>query len=206
MSTVWSRLQEPSGEPLRVIIENQSASTPWLAVPLATLVAALVAGSFLTWNEHLKRKREDRRQWDKEIRDLCVEISTHTNAIVQAMWKAKSATPPIEWVDQYTQEYASTVRSDDSDHAEDHGWLQKAFIMAELCPNAKQHATEIRNCHEKLSLIARSLTIKASKSVLESAEGCISLMDDGQAPKDERRRLRLRLNEFIETVKKEIRI
>lgn len=55
------------------------------AVPIATLVAALIAATFLTINEMLKRRREDRRQWDKEIRDQCIECMKAADVIAEGL-------------------------------------------------------------------------------------------------------------------------
>lgn len=62
--------------PPQVNITNEApdAGLHGWAVPIATLAAAAVAGIVLSINEVLKRRREDRRQWDKEIRDIISEL------------------------------------------------------------------------------------------------------------------------------------
>lgn len=62
--------------PPEVNITNQvpSSGVPGWAVPVATLVAALITAAVVMWNEGRKRRREDRRQWDAEIREWTLEI------------------------------------------------------------------------------------------------------------------------------------
>jgi hypothetical protein len=60
------------------------ATLPWWAVPAitagATVFGALVAFFSAMWSDHRKRKGEDRRQWDKEIRDIYVDVAKCLNA------------------------------------------------------------------------------------------------------------------------------
>jgi hypothetical protein len=74
---------------IKIVVEQHSNGTVWWAIPLATLIAALVAGGFLTWNEALKRRREDRRQWEREIRDMCVTATQAASGLIMLLRKAE---------------------------------------------------------------------------------------------------------------------
>lgn len=80
----------PAPTPIEVKLEQPGGDAAvW--VPIATLVAALIAAIFLTINETLKRHREDRRQWDREIRDICVSCMTAADTIVSTLSLKTSA-------------------------------------------------------------------------------------------------------------------
>ena len=82
----------PSPTPTPIIINMPSSVSPWWAVPLITaiavLIGALVAFLSTTASDRRKLKADDRRQWDKEIRDLYVEASAICERIadINAFW------------------------------------------------------------------------------------------------------------------------
>lgn len=62
-------------------------SVPWWGVSVVAgtflLVGALIAFTSTALSDRRKLAREDRRQWDKEIRDAFVEISSHVDDIIE---------------------------------------------------------------------------------------------------------------------------
>jgi hypothetical protein len=67
-----------------------AASAPWWGVPVIAgcflLTGALVAFLSTAASDHRKLAREDRRQWDKEIRDSYLEIAKNVNEIADFRW------------------------------------------------------------------------------------------------------------------------
>lgn len=63
------------------------ASAPWWAVPLVAgaflIIGALIAFVSTAASDRRKLAREDRRQWDKEVRDAYVEITKHVSVIME---------------------------------------------------------------------------------------------------------------------------
>lgn len=72
-----------------------TASAPWWGVPVIAgiflLSGALIAFLSTAASDRRKLAREDRRQWDKEIRDAYVEISKLVNEIMEFRWSLMSS-------------------------------------------------------------------------------------------------------------------
>lgn len=72
-----------------------TASAPWWGVPVIAgiflLSGALIAFLSTAASDRRKLAREDRRQWDKEIRDAYVEISKHVNDVIEFRWSHLSS-------------------------------------------------------------------------------------------------------------------
>jgi hypothetical protein len=70
----------------------RTGSAPWWGVPVIAgtflLAGALIAFLSTAASDRRKLAREDRRQWDKEIRDAYVEIAKHVNDVIEFRWSS----------------------------------------------------------------------------------------------------------------------
>jgi hypothetical protein len=67
-----------------------TTSAPWWGVPVVAgcflLIGALIAFLSTAASDRRKLAREDRRQWDKEIRDAYIDIAGNVNEIAEFRW------------------------------------------------------------------------------------------------------------------------
>lgn len=95
-----SLLATPS--PVPIVINMPASGSPWWGVPAITATAvlfgALVAFFSTRFSDQRKRKADDRRQWDKEIRDLYLEATACCDDIRKSRWEGSSGgvTPSYE--------------------------------------------------------------------------------------------------------------
>lgn len=112
------------------------------AVPIATLIAALVAAIFLTINEAIKRGREDRRQWDSEVRKVCVAAcATAEKLHHELLYFQHNSPPPGPDFDRWVEEWT---------------------------PDANMLINDVENNYGQLELIARPFTLRAYESLVAS--------------------------------------
>lgn len=172
------------------------------AVPVATLVAALIAATFLTINEALKRRREDRRQWDKEVRDLCVSASHISDALYRLMWDA-GWTAHSEPKPRIREQLSAMFLRQQPDC--DPLPYQRRYIMS-CYPEAARMRSELEDLKDRANLIAQPATVAAFEKLVAAATNASASMSDGLLDKETRRAVRRAEAELTAAVKEDIRI
>lgn len=103
LTVASSSTPAPTSSPLLVQVTGVSANPPWL-VPLLTgafvLAAALIALLSLYLSDHRKLAREDRRQWDKEIRETYLRISADVDLLRLILSNSFDRAPNIDRFDE----------------------------------------------------------------------------------------------------------
>lgn len=103
MAVASSSTPTPTSSPLLVQVTGLSANPPWL-VPLLTgafvLAAALIALLSLYLSDRRKLAREDRRQWDREIRETYLEISADVELLRLILANSYNRLPSINRFDE----------------------------------------------------------------------------------------------------------
>ncbi|WP_141717342.1 hypothetical protein [Nocardia altamirensis] len=180
----------------------QPSSSGW-AIPLATLIAAVVAGIFLTLNEHLKRKREDRRQWDKEVRDLCVDALRIADELRGLMWDATARVHRFPKPSKFAPiELALRLRHTRPDLP----ISPEQEYRKSLHPRASQLSEQLHDIFERVNLIGPPGTIEACRSLAEVAQNATDGLHDGIATKQGRRNISYHRSQLVQAVKYDMRI
>lgn len=189
------------------IQSSSGSTTPSWAVPVATLVGAIIAATVLLINESRKARRDDRqhraeferddrqhrealerqdrRQWDRDIRDAYADLTRITREVDDIRTKLKRIT--------------SISLSDESD-------------MQNAGHNRSFHEA-VWELHEKSSLIASQVEVIAdpetSKAFADVDEGIRRLaasLHDGIYSKDIMRPLWDAQHALLPTIRKSLRI
>lgn len=168
------------------------------AVPIATLIAALIAATFLSINEALKRRREDRRQWDREIRDYCAQLFTLADEVTSLCLDLAEL--------KYVERERANVWSRRTRKQLDDDLIRKENDIGQVI-------SRIQLAVESLRVIASFGTVNAAEELLREAEGYLVFteMDSGdEAGQESIAAAGLHLSEAKDTLlaacKREIRI
>lgn len=148
------------------IINNitSPSSFSWL-VPIATLVGALIAASVVLWNEKRKARREDMRQWDKEIRELYIRATHIFDKIYDNLWRA-------EFVEIPSSEEMTTAEREEE--------LEKRKPRQDA--NIKLLRMEIRPQQDEFEDVVNMIELIAPKSVHDAFKSARLLLGEGLAP------------------------
>ncbi|MGV0675690.1 hypothetical protein ABQE62_05790 [Mycolicibacterium fortuitum] len=180
-----------------------STDTPGLdgwAVPIATLFAALIAATFLTINEALKRRTEDRRQWDKEVRDLCVSAVGASNQLSEIISDIRHRCHPEPKPTMRQRLHAMRTGSDDNPLT----WEQQ-YTMSRY-PEAAKMRDRINDLKEQANLIAPPTTYAAFKALADACHTATVNLSDGVAEPSTARIVAAGRQSLIDSVKADLRI
>ena len=87
--TPGSLTPSPSPSPVLVQLVDPNAAPVWQA-PLLTgafvLWAALIAVLSLWWSDNRKRKADDQRQWDEDLKKSYLKVQKLTSGLRDALW------------------------------------------------------------------------------------------------------------------------
>jgi hypothetical protein len=170
------------------------------AIPIATLIAALIAATFLTINEALKRRAEDKRQWDKEVRDLCVNAVSASNQLSQILWDAHSTYHPEP--KPRLRERLRTFRAGTDDNPLP--WPQR-YSMSRYAEAAKLRQL-MDDWKEHANLIAPAKTRAAFEALATASASATSLLSHGLTECSRNSAVATARQNLIDAVKEDLRV
>jgi hypothetical protein len=196
--TITSTVQVPS--PDAPVGQVDQGLHGW-AIPIATLIAALIAATFLTINEALKRRAEDKRQWDKEVRDLCVSAIAISNQMIEILSEALHGYHRPRPKPTMRERLRSRLAGGDDNPLP----YQQRRAMS-LYPEAAELREPMRGLKERANLIAPPKTYAAFEALADACYGATVSLHDGLAEKSTYRNLTSARRDLIDAVKEDLRI
>lgn len=195
--TITSTVQVPSSN---VPVSQANPGLGGWAVPIATLIAALIAAIFLTINEVLKRRTEDKRQWDKEVRDLCVSAVSTSNQLSAIISDVRYRYHPEPKPTMRERLRSLRAGSDDNPLPR-----QQRYAMSRF-PEAARLRAQINDLKEQANLIAPPKTYAAFEALANACHSAAAYLSDGFADRSTSRIVASAREDLIDSVKQDLRV
>lgn len=144
-------------------------TVPWWAIPAitagSTIFGALVAFLTSLWSDHRKFKADDRRQWDKEIRDVYLDVAKCLNT--------------------FDALHLRMNYLDEADLSNPGAWLRETKREAAAKHNMEQYPQiapiedELQSIYDRAEIIVDERLLKEIKSLMDTLEAIRASCSDG---------------------------